>query len=225
MTDEASLTLAVDGPGGVGKTTASRELARRLGIPYLSTGLMYRAVGLRALAEDTDLDDEAAVEDLLVDLDLRVDLRVGEPVLLVDGVVQGDELKSSEAAHMASKVAVLPAVRRFLVTRQQQLASRFGGVIEGRDIGTKVLPEAPYKFFLDASLEVRARRRARELEERGENVDLDTLIEQLAVRDEGDRSRADSPLTYDDSYVVINTSEMTVEEVVEKMLGEVQSRS
>lgn len=219
MTDEASLTVAVDGPGGVGKTTASRELARRLGIPYLSTGLMYRAVGLCALAEDTDLDDEAAVEDLLADLDLRVDLRVGEPVLLVDGVVQGDELKSSEAAHMASKVAVLPAVRRFLVTRQQQLASRFGGVIEGRDIGTKVLPEAPYKFFLDASLEVRARRRARELEERGENVDLDTLIEQLAVRDEADRSRADSPLTWDDSYVYIDTSEMTAREVAERMVG------
>lgn len=225
MTDEASLTVAVDGPGGVGKTTASRELARRLGIPYLSTGLMYRAVGLRALAEDTDLDDEVAVEDLLADLDLRVDLRVGEPVLLVDGVVQGDELKSSEAARMASKVAVLPAVRRFLVARQQQLASCFGGVIEGRDIGTKVLPKAAYKFFLDASLEVRAKRRARELQQRGETVDFDRLLKGLADRDDTDRNRSDSPLTWDDSYVVIDTSEMTVEEVVERMLEVVDRRS
>lgn len=225
MTDEASLTVAVDGPGGVGKTTASRELARRLGIPYLSTGLMYRAVGLRALGEDTDLDDEVAVEDLLADLDLRVDLRVGEPVLLVDGVVQGDELKSSEAARMASKVAVLPAVRRFLVARQQQLASCFGGVIEGRDIGTKVLPKAAYKFFLDASLEVRAKRRARELQQRGETVDFDRLLKGLADRDDTDRNRSDSPLTWDDSYVVIDTSEMTVEEVVERMLEVVDRRS
>lgn len=218
------LTVAVDGPGGAGKTTAARELARRLGLPYLSTGGMYRAVGLQARATDTDLQDKRAVADLLDGLEMQVEIEDGEPVLVVNGVRQGKELKTSEATEMASRVAVIPAVRRFLVRLQRETAETVGGVIEGRDIGTKVLPEAPHKFFLDASLEVRARRRAAEIEATGESVDFDRLVARLEERDRTDRTRADSPLTWNDSYVYIDTSEMTAEEVVEKML-EVVDRS
>ncbi len=219
--DTDPTTIAIDGPGGVGKTTAARRLAKALQIPYLSTGLMYRAVGLAAQERSVDTSDEGAVGDLLGGL--RLELLLADRVVAVslENQILGDELKTAEAAAKASKVAQLPAVRAFLVRRQREFALRWGGVIEGRDIGTRVLPNAPFKFFLDANLEVRTQRRADELRARGEEVDFDALREKIAARDHADRTRAESPLTYDDSYVYIDTSHLSVDEVVGRMLREV----
>ena len=217
------LVIAVDGPGGAGKTSASRRLADELGVPYLSTGVMYRAVGLAVLNAGLDLEDEAGISSFLQTLEMQVTLQGSEPIVRINGIAQGAELRTPEAAEMASHVATMPAVRRFLVAQQRQIAESTGGVIEGRDIGTRVLPQAPYKFYLDASLEVRARRRGEELSAVGRQVDHDVLLQQLANRDHKDRTRSDSPLTYDESYTYLDTSSMTLGQVVAAMLSHVQA--
>ncbi len=217
------MVIAVDGPGGVGKTTASRRLARKLGVPYLSTGVMYRAVGLAVLGAGIDPSDEEAISGLLDELEMEIELQELEPTVRVNGIVQGARLKTPLAAEMASQVATLSVVRQYLVALQQRLAASTGGVIEGRDIGTRVLPDAPYKFFLDASLEVRVQRRVAELIEQGHQVDREDLLARLADRDHKDRTRSDSPLTYDDSYHYIDTSEMTLDQVVGEMLAQVRA--
>ncbi len=216
----APLIVAIDGPSGVGKSTASKLVARALDIPHIDTGAMYRAIGLAAKRAGVSTRDEAALETLANGV--RIDFIPGESGrVLLDGEDVSSLIRTPEISMAASDVSAVPAVRRVLVRLQQELGRRNGGVLEGRDIGTKVFPETPHKFFLTARAEVRAERRYHELHAKGSPVDLATVLAEAQARDQQDSTRADSPLTFDDSYTVVDTSDLTIDEVVAKIVAAV----
>jgi cytidylate kinase len=215
------LILAIDGPSGVGKSTTSRLAAHALGIPHIDTGAMYRALGLAALRESVSTHDAQALEELAQRV--RIDFVPGEQGrVLLNGEDVTSSIRTPEVSMAASDVSKVPAVRRLMVKLQQDLGRRGGGVLEGRDIGTVVFPDTPYKFFLTARPEVRARRRYREMLEKGENVSYEDVLADSIARDRQDTTREDSPLTYDKSYRVIDTSDLTAEEVVHRIVEAVR---
>jgi cytidylate kinase len=215
------LIVAIDGPSGVGKSTASRLVARQLGIPHIDTGAMYRAIGLAASRRGIATDDAEALEKLASAT--RIDLLPGDPPrILLDGEDVTPLIRTPEISMAASNVSKVPAVRRVLVRLQQEMGRRNGGVLEGRDIGTKVFPDTPHKFFLTARPEVRAERRYGELLEKGTPTDLATVLAETLQRDTQDSTRADSPLAFDDSYHVIDTSDLPIEAVVQKIVEAVR---
>ena len=215
------LIVAIDGPAGVGKTTTSRLVARALAIPHIDTGAMYRAIGLAAIRRGIGTRDEAALEQLAQSID--IEFIPGERGrVLLDGEDITALIRTPEISMAASDVSAVPAVRRILVRLQQQLGRKKGGVLEGRDIGTKVFPETPHKFFLTARPEVRAERRYLELEAKGTPADRETVLADTVKRDQQDSTRADSPLSYDDSYTVVDTSDRTIDEVVAEIVKKVK---
>ncbi|HKO58549.1 MAG TPA: (d)CMP kinase [Thermoanaerobaculia bacterium] len=217
-----STIIAIDGPSGVGKSTVSRLVAQRLGIPHIDTGAMYRAIGLAAVRAGIDTRDEQALGELASRT--RIDFIPGTPPrVLLDGEDVTDRIRTPEISMAASNVSAVPAVRRVLVRLQQELGGRSGGVLEGRDIGTKVFPGTPHKFFLTARPEVRAERRYRELLEKGVAADYDTVLAEAVERDTQDSTRADSPLSFDETYTVIDTSDVGIEEVVAQIVSHVRS--
>jgi len=219
------IIVAIDGPSGVGKTTTSRLVAERLGLPHIDTGAMYRALALKATRSNVDHSDAEGLARLAEETVISFVPGTRPPRVLLDGDDVSGDIRTPEISMAASTVSSVPAVRRVLVGMQQQLGRTSGGVLEGRDIGTKVFPETPHKFFLTARDEVRAERRFRELTERGDDVALDEVAREMAARDEKDSTRADSPLTCDESYIRIDTSEMTIDEVVDEIVSNVSSRS
>ncbi len=217
------MIVAIDGPSGVGKTTTSRLVARALGIPHIDTGAMYRAIGLAARRAAISTRDEAGLESLANGV--RIEFIPGESGrVLLDGEDVTSLIRTPDISMAASDVSAVPAVRRVLVRLQQELGRRDGGVLEGRDIGTKVFPETPHKFFLTARPEVRAERRYQELTAKGQSADFATVLDEAKARDEQDSMRADSPLRYDDSYTVVDTSDLTIEQVVGGIVDAVQAR-
>lgn len=215
--------VAIDGPSGVGKSTTSRLVARRLHIPHIDTGAMYRAIAIAALRAHIDTHDEAALEKLLPNV--RIEFVPGErPKVLLDGEDVSAIIRTPEVSMAASDVSSVPAVRRLLVRLQQDLGRRSGGVLEGRDIGTKVFPETPYKYFLTARPEVRAKRRYDELVSKGQPADFDLVLTATKERDQQDSTRADSPLRYDSSYTVVDTSDLTIDDVVDAIVTSVGKR-
>jgi cytidylate kinase len=222
----APIVVAIDGPSGVGKSTVARLLARRLAIPFLDTGAMYRAIALKVLDSGVDPDDRERVERLVetttVGLERRPD---GSFDVLLDGAPVESRIRTPQVGAASSKVSAHSGVRQRLVALQRDAARRFGGVLEGRDIGTRVFPETPHKFFLDARPEVRSQRRHDELRAAGRTVSLEQVIQELGERDHRDTSRADSPLTRDASYIWVDASEMTVEDVVARMAGAIEGGS
>jgi len=217
------LIVAIDGPSGVGKTTTSKVVARALGIPHIDTGAMYRAIALAALRRGIETRDEASLERLAGEIDIEF-IPGDVSHVLLDGEDVTALIRTPDISMAASNVSAVPAVRRVLVRLQQQLGRKNGGVLEGRDIGTKVFPETPHKFFLTARPEVRAERRYRELLAKGAPADLDTVLAETIKRDQQDSTRADSPLVYDDTYTLIDTSDRTIDEVVEAIVGAVRKR-
>jgi cytidylate kinase len=214
--------VAIDGPSGVGKSTTSRLVARALDLPHIDTGAMYRAIGLAALREEIDLHDEPELTRLASRS--RIDFIPGErPRVLLNGEDVSDRIRTPEVSMAASDVSKVPGVRRVLVRLQQDLGRRSGGVLEGRDIGTKVFPDTPCKFFLTAKSEVRAQRRYEELRQNGMSADFARVLEETLARDEQDSTRADSPLTYDQTYTVIDTSDLAINEVVEAIVKRVRA--
>lgn len=212
--------VAIDGPAGAGKSTIARALASRLGIPYLDTGAMFRVVAYSALRRGIHLDDEAAVAALAG----RLSIRVTSESVSVDGVDVTQEIRSSEVNAIVSHVAALSSVRSILREQQRVWAeSNGGGVVEGRDIGTVVFPDAILKVFLTARPEIRAARRVAEA-----GGDVDEVARSIAERDRLDSSRQDSPLARADGSVIVDTSDLSIPEVVEllaEMVAERETRN
>jgi CMP/dCMP kinase len=210
------LVVAIDGPSGAGKSTAARALAARLGVPYIDTGAMYRAVGLAARQRGFALPiaDPDAVAAIATGSSIElVPGPVGNRVLL-NGRDVSEAIREPEISLYASAVSAIPAIRRCLVAMQQKLGRERGGVMEGRDIATRVFPDTPFKFFLTADPAVRAERRTRELAARGTPQPYEDVLRDMEKRDRDDGSRADSPLTLDDRYVLIDSTARPLEAVV-----------
>jgi len=212
--------VAIDGPAGAGKSSASRGLAERLGFAYVDTGGMYRAVGVLAEERRIALDDDPALARLIDGL--RID-SAGER-LVVDGRDLSDAIRTAAAGELASRVSTRPVVRERLVALQRMLGARGDVVMEGRDIGTVVFPDAGLKVFLTASPEERARRRARELAARGELADERQLAADIARRDRRDSERAHSPLKPAADAVIVDTSGVDLPTVVTRLTMLVESR-
>ena len=219
------IVIAIDGPAGAGKSTVASRLANRLGIPYLDTGAMYRAVALLALRDGLELplDERASrrVTELIERHRIEVETRDGGTSVLLDGHDVGEDIRSPECSLMASAVSALAEIRSALVPLQRELGLHKGGVMEGRDIGTVVFPDADLKVYLTASVDVRALRRLGDLRERGVDTSLEEVREQQQQRDLQDTSRAESPLQVARGSVVVDTSGLTLDEVVERLEKEV----
>lgn len=210
------MQIAIDGPAGVGKSTVAQEVARRLGIIYLDTGAMYRAVTLACLQAGLQPEEEGAIAQLLEDIRISF-FDHGQGVLL-QGQDVSSEIRTLEVSNIVSAYAALPIVRQALTRQQQAIAEKESVVMDGRDIGTVVLPEADYKFFLEASPEVRARRRAKQLRDQGKEADDQALALQIAERDCKDRNRAHAPLKKASDAQEIQTDDLSIEEVISKIL-------
>ena len=206
--------VAVDGPAGAGKSSASRALAARLGFAHVDTGAMYRAVGVLAAERGIDPDDAAALADLVRTLAFELDTAAR---LLADGRDLEAAIRTSEAGELASRVSTHAAVRERLVAAQRGFASARGLVMEGRDLGTVVFPDAPLKFYLTATPETRAARRAAELRAGGTTIDEAALARDLAARDRRDSGRTHSPLRPAADAVLIDTTTLGLDAVVARM--------
>jgi cytidylate kinase len=216
--------IAIDGPAGVGKSTTSRELARRLGYTLVDTGALYRGVALAARERGISWDDEVAVAALCDEIELGFASQDdGTPRLLLDGVDRGDDIRTPEVSAGASQVSAYPGVRRALLGIQRRLGAAGGVVLEGRDIGTVVFPDAEVKLFLTASAEERARRRVKDLESKGIRVDYEELLRQIKARDEADSTRAIAPLRPAEDAVILDSTSLDMEAVVRHVLELVES--
>jgi len=210
--------IAIDGPAASGKTTVASMLANRLGFVYINTGAMYRSLALKVLRAGIHPEDSAGIERLLKTTSISFTRGPeGSAFVTLDGENISDEIKSQEIAQAASVISQLPAIRRYMVSQQRKIARRGGTVAEGRDTTTVVFPDARYKFYIDASLYVRARRRHRELRARGVCVPLYQLMKDLRKRDLADRTRKISPLRKDPGAILIDTTNLTPEQVVERI--------
>ena len=223
MAPVAGLVIALDGPSGVGKSTVARLVAKALEIPYLDTGAMYRCVGLFALRSGRDEDpDEATIQTLLEEIDLALEEIDGEPVLMFEGRPVGDEIRTGEVARVTSVLAGEPAVREWLVDLQRRFAARHGGVLEGRDIGTVVVPDTPFKFFLTADSSVRAERRWREMDP-ADRPSVEQVEAEIEARDERDQNRPHSPLVRTSEHVLVDTSHHDAEAVAQRIVDFVEA--
>jgi cytidylate kinase len=216
------IVVAVDGPSGAGKSTAARALAARLGYTFVDTGAMYRALALKARREGVSLDAEEELAALL--RRSTIELIDGGAGVALDGVPVTQEVRTREISASASRVSVHPSVRRAMVARQRELGREGGVVVDGRDIGTAVFPDAEAKFYVDAAPRRRAERRRAELIAGGAEAALEDVLHEVLERDHKDMSRSDSPLTRSADAVAIDTSELAPEEVVRRMLEVVRQR-
>ena len=212
------LVVALDGPAGAGKSTIAKGVSKKLGAIYVDTGAMYRATALFMLRNNIDTEDEKAVSDKVKDLDISIKFEDGAQVVVLNGENVNGFIRTEEVGKAASKVSKYPAVRSKLVELQRKLASKESVVMDGRDIGTVVLPNANPKIYLTASSKVRAKRRFDELTAKGEKCDIDTIEKDIIERDYQDMHREISPLKQADDAILVDTSDMTIEQVEEHIL-------
>jgi len=216
------IVVAIDGPGGAGKSTIARAVADKLGFIYIDTGAMYRAVALWALRRSVSDSDMHRLEQLANEADIT--FVAGTSQVLLNGEDVSEAIRSPEVSAAASKVSAVPAVRRALVEKQRAMAANNSVVMEGRDIGSIVFPEAQVKVFLDADPDVRAGRRVAELQAKGEEVVSDETARELAERDKRDRTRVESPLVQAPDAVYLDSSSLSVQEVEESVLKMVRAK-
>ena len=219
------LTIALDGPAGSGKSTIAKALAAAYDILYLDTGAMYRACALCLKRQNISPDDALAAARAVAAADIGVRYENGAQRTLLDGEDVSEEIRKNEISMMASTVAKIGAVREKMVAAQRRIAKSQPCVLDGRDIGTTVLPDAPFKFFITADARVRAQRRLKELEERGQpGIDLETLTREIEARDEQDKNREISPLRCAADAVVVDTSRLNIEQTVALIREKIQEK-
>jgi len=220
------IIIAIDGPAGAGKSTIARHLARHFGLLNLETGAMYRAFALKALRDALPLDDAAALEQLAHETSISLEPGEEENRVLLDGEDVTGLIRNPTVTDAASRVSTIPAIRAWMVRQQQQLGARGGVVMEGRDIGTVVFPHAPVKIFLDAAPEVRGQRRYEQLGEKGSVhvIPPEEILRDLRARDERDRNRADSPLKPAADAVLLDSTDMTLDDAVAAAEAIVESK-
>jgi cytidylate kinase len=211
------ISIAIDGPSGAGKSTLARRLAKEMGYVYVDTGAMFRAVGLYAVRAGKDPKDAAAVAALLPEISLRLASLDGAQHIYLNGEDVSEEIRREDMGMAASAVAVHPAVRSFLLEQQRALARTQNILMDGRDIGTVVLPDATVKIFLTASPEARAGRRLRELQEKGQPADYETVLADIRRRDDQDSHRAAAPLRQAADAVLLDTSALDFEQSLAAM--------
>ena len=213
-----SLNVAIDGPAGAGKSTIAKRIARRLGYIYVDTGAMYRAMAYYLIQNQVDAADQEAIAAACQHADISICYQDGEQVVLLNGENVNAYLRTEAVGNMASVSSVVPEVRKKLVELQQKLARETDGVMDGRDIGTVVLPDADVKVYLTASVETRAKRRFLELQEKGEPADLAKIAADIEDRDYRDMHRDISPLRQAEDATLVDSSDMTIDQVVERIL-------
>ena len=216
--------IAIDGPAGAGKSSVAKAVARTLNATYLDTGAMYRAVGLYMMKSGVPLDMPALIAAHADDAHVDVRYENGVQHIDLNGEDVSDAIRENAVSAAASAVSAVPRVRELMVARQREIAAKTDVVMDGRDIGTRVLPAAPLKIFLTARAEVRAQRRCLELKERGEKVDLDTLLEEIKKRDYNDSHRAVSPMTPAADAILLDSSDMTEAEVISHVVALARER-
>ncbi len=216
--ESATKVIAIDGPAGAGKSTIAKALARRMNFFYLDTGAMYRALTLKALRQNVNLEDESAL--VVLAKETAIDFE-GNPqeglIVLLDGEDVSEAVRTREVTNNTFYIARAAQVRAVMLEWQRAIGSKKNVVVEGRDIGTVVFPKATRKFYLDADFEERAKRRIEELEAKGNTIDADKLKEDLKSRDDKDFSRKVAPLKKADDAIVINSTDLSIEQVVERM--------
>ena len=212
--------IAIDGPSGVGKSTVARKVANLLGVPYLDTGAMYRCLaheGLRAGLSHTSRPDQLQI--LLEELTLELRVKNGRAHLQLNGKDVGAEIRSPEVTEATSRFATIPRVRRWMVERQREFGAEWGGVVEGRDIGTVVFPDTPFKFFLDATKEVRAQRRWFQLREARPDLTIEEVARDQDVRDQRDTERAESPLVRTREHLLVDTGAADADGIARRIVS------
>lgn len=215
------INIAIDGPAGAGKSTIAKLIASEKGYIYLDTGAMYRALAVYALKNGVDPLDEKSVDKLVVGVDMDIKYIDGIQHIIVCGEDVTSQIRENHISKAASDISAHPSVRIKLVELQREFAKTHDVVLDGRDIGTFVLPDTPYKFYLTASAEVRAERRVKDLAERGQTVDFKTVLEEIKQRDYNDSHRQFAPLRQADDAVFIDSSEMSIDEVKDFILSKI----
>ncbi len=216
------MNIALDGPAGAGKSSIAKLVAKKLSFVYLDTGAMYRTIALYVLKNQIAPSDEAAVVAKLDDIEITLSHKNGEQQIFLNGENVSKEIRKEEVGKTASVVAKYGKVREKLVSLQQKIASENDVIMDGRDIGTVVLPNAEVKIYLTAGSRVRAERRYKELQEKGETCDLDQIEKDIILRDEQDMNREISPLRQADDAVLVDSSDMSIEEVVNCLINIVE---
>ncbi|SCJ71247.1 Cytidylate kinase [uncultured Eubacterium sp.] len=216
MTD--MIRIAVDGPSGAGKSTIAKAVAQKLSIDYIDTGAMYRAIGYKMLKEGISVDDLAGIQNLLDTTE--IDFSKGDTIL--DGQVVNDLIRTPEISKQASRCSAVAIVRKKLVDLQQKMGQAKSVVMDGRDIGTVVFPDAEYKFFITASPEERAKRRYKELLDKGQKVDYEQVLADITARDYNDSTRDVTPLRKAEDAIEVDTTNMSIEEVIDYICKEMK---
>lgn len=218
------MKIALDGPSGAGKSTVAKALAKRLGIIYVDTGALYRTIGLYVRRKGIDKDDKEGIISCLDEIDLNMEFKNSEQIITLNGEVVGDSIRTGEIAMYASKVSAISEVRSFLLDTQRDIANKNSVVMDGRDIGTVILPDAEVKVFMVASPEARAERRYKELIAKGEGCTLESVLADINLRDKNDSTRQAAPCVPAADAVIFDNSGYDVEQSVDKVIEIIKSR-
>ena len=218
------LRIALDGPSGAGKSTVAKSLAKKLGVIYVDTGALYRTVGLYVRNKGVDKDDEEKVISLLSEINLGMEFINGEQIITLNGENVGDSIRTGEIAMYASRVSAIPEVRAFLLETQRKISRENDVVMDGRDIGTVIIPDAEVKIYMTASSRARAERRYKELIAKGENCTLESVLADIELRDKNDSTRKTAPAVQAKDAILLDNSELDIEGTVDKAIEIIKSK-